>query len=419
MRGLALADAAYSGIFDGDGSTGSCWWNSVGTVAEWRTEQIPGPNGMSYGAVELWVLGEDTGAVTLIGDPEIVDDPAGFKAVVLNGTEGTAVAMTLGNNIKNDFSVEFLVTVEVEIDIPKVDDFPNSNQYSDSPYVLNSQFHTNYLTHTFNNALNDDEADVCEEGYDVLGNDILPYHSGITSARMCRDLCQAEPDCVGFAYGWDSSTGNYEQCFLKHTISSTYSKSDVCFARVRYDAGLGMAIGTNGLAVYEHRQYHMPAKCVYYGPINTDEWQHVIMSVEAKVVTVYLNGQKVCGGTDTDSSNVYPPTAIGSFGHENFYGTHVGKVAQYRLIEGVHNQLEVLQTSRIKLGGYDFRVNFQLGFDHPPGYKRDFGNVVWSDQFVPEMHRWNGAITGFTCPQEGMGRDRNIGTSLIIKLGLL
>jgi len=61
------------------------------------------------------------------------------------------------------------------------------------------------------------------------------------------------------------------------------------------NAGAGLSIGTNGVAVYEHGSDYMPATATYPTELG-DDWNHVMVVYEDQVPTIYLNGRAVHTG---------------------------------------------------------------------------------------------------------------------------
>ena len=58
------------------------------------------------------------------------------------------------------------------------------------------------------------------------------------------------------------------------------------------NAGAGLSIGTNGVAVYEHGSNYMPTTAAYPTELG-DDWNHVMVVYQDKQPTIYLNGRDV------------------------------------------------------------------------------------------------------------------------------
>ncbi|MDK2907944.1 MAG: hypothetical protein PWQ87_402, partial [Candidatus Woesearchaeota archaeon] len=85
------------------------------------------------------------------------------------------------------------------------------------------------------------------------------------------------------------------------------------------NGGAGLSVGTNGISVYEHGDYYMPAIAVYASDIGTD-WNHIIVVYNNKQPTIYLNGVAVHTGLTSPKSLVYAPIEIGGGAYGYFNG---------------------------------------------------------------------------------------------------
>ena len=84
-------------------------------------------------------------------------------------------------------------------------------------------------------------------------------------------------------------------------------------------AGLGVAVGRNGVQVVEQGHLHMPTVLSWRTSIT--DWTHVAVVVRDHVPTLYVNGKKVRTGVAT-GKNTFLPTTIGSNSphYGRFYG---------------------------------------------------------------------------------------------------
>ncbi|MEP7217484.1 MAG: LamG-like jellyroll fold domain-containing protein [Bacteroidota bacterium] len=91
-------------------------------------------------------------------------------------------------------------------------------------------------------------------------------------------------------------------------------------------AGAGMSVGSNGVSVYEHWEYNIPAVLVYSGKI--EGWTHVAVVYRDRVPSLYINGTLVKTGTQSAMQFVHPSTdGIGG----GYYGRYGGDVDNIRL----------------------------------------------------------------------------------------
>ena len=88
------------------------------------------------------------------------------------------------------------------------------------------------------------------------------------------------------------------------------------------DAGAGISVGTNGIAVIEYAAWYAPALLVYPGSISSTEWTHVAVVYSNKTPSLYINGTHVMDGQQSLKANIHPSSNLGD-GRENshFEGT--------------------------------------------------------------------------------------------------
>lgn len=83
--------------------------------------------------------------------------------------------------------------------------------------------------------------------------------------------------------------------------------------------GIGIAVGINGVAVYEHTGGHLPATLVWPGAL--DDWTHVAVVYSNKTPRLYVNGHYVRVGLRSSIAAVHPSTyQFGNFGYGVYYG---------------------------------------------------------------------------------------------------
>ena len=90
-------------------------------------------------------------------------------------------------------------------------------------------------------------------------------------------------------------------------------------------AGMGVAVGTNGVAVFEHADSYMPAKLLWQGTISG--WTHVAIVYTNKTPSLYINGNFVATGTVSTKTYVYPSYNFGGGG----YGYMPGSIDEVRI----------------------------------------------------------------------------------------
>ena len=86
-------------------------------------------------------------------------------------------------------------------------------------------------------------------------------------------------------------------------------------------AGVGVSVGTNGVAVYEHSDGYMP-RIIWY-PVPITEWTHVAVIVKDRVSSLYVDGKFI--GDGPKSNYILHPSAGGDQTQHN-YGPFVGLI---------------------------------------------------------------------------------------------
>ncbi|MBD1378988.1 glycosyltransferase family protein [Metabacillus arenae] len=91
-------------------------------------------------------------------------------------------------------------------------------------------------------------------------------------------------------------------------------------------AGLGVSVGTNGVIVFEHSEYHFPALLVYHTSIT--EWTHIAIVMKNKIPHLFINGELKKKGFTSTKKNVYPSGLVGGL---NSYGYYKGLLSDVRI----------------------------------------------------------------------------------------
>ncbi|NVN91057.1 MAG: Ig-like domain repeat protein [Desulfuromonadales bacterium] len=109
------------------------------------------------------------------------------------------------------------------------------------------------------------------------------------------------------------------------------------------DAGAGVSVGSNKIAVIEHSSDYMPSLLVYDlvpGDILSDGWMHVAMVYDAKTPKLYVNGLLRRTGLTSLRTNVYPSSSFGEAGYG--YGWYQG------LLDEIHIYNRALTMDEIR-----------------------------------------------------------------------
>ncbi len=103
------------------------------------------------------------------------------------------------------------------------------------------------------------------------------------------------------------------------------------------DAGAGLSVGTNGIAVYEHGSAYLTPLLVWNQPVSG--WTHIAVVYTNKQPSLYVNGALVRTGLTSLKSHVYPSlgqwagnqySLFGGIGGGN-YGYFDGRIDEFRL----------------------------------------------------------------------------------------
>jgi Concanavalin A-like lectin/glucanases superfamily len=88
-------------------------------------------------------------------------------------------------------------------------------------------------------------------------------------------------------------------------------------------AGVGISMGTNGVAVYEHSSYYMPAR-IAFNNYNTNDWMHITVVSTNGVLKLYINGALV-STVGASGYVLHPSGDMGGYWGNAFAG-YVGEV---------------------------------------------------------------------------------------------
>jgi sugar lactone lactonase YvrE len=93
-------------------------------------------------------------------------------------------------------------------------------------------------------------------------------------------------------------------------------------------AGMGLAVGTNGICIFEHGSGYLPSLLTWSGTISSIIWTHVAIVYTNKQPKLYINGTLTATGLTSAKTNVYPTTSRLGGGT---YGYYQGGIDEMRL----------------------------------------------------------------------------------------
>lgn len=101
-------------------------------------------------------------------------------------------------------------------------------------------------------------------------------------------------------------------------------------------SGSGVSVGTNGIAVYEHKANYMPALLSYSATLPAG-WNHVAVVYVSRKPYLYLNGVLVDSGLTSQQTNVFPSAYIGGM----WYGSITGMMDEVRIWNYARSQSQI------------------------------------------------------------------------------
>jgi len=107
------------------------------------------------------------------------------------------------------------------------------------------------------------------------------------------------------------------------------------------NAGAGVSVGKNGVAVFEQGNSYLPALLMYNGTIPDSVFTHIAVTYTNKQPRLYINGYLMATGLTSTMPNVYP--SIGSDGAGG-YGPFIGQIDNVRIWNAPLTELELLGT---------------------------------------------------------------------------
>lgn len=127
-------------------------------------------------------------------------------------------------------------------------------------------------------------------------------------------------------------------------------------------AGAGVSIGTNGIAIIEHGGGYMPSLLSYTAPL--DGWVHIAIVYINKQPILYVNGVNVKTGITSPRSFVYPSKDLGgnSMSPWNSYGPYKGFLDEISIYDRALSSQEI--ASIYNAGPLGKGVNLTLDSDY-------------------------------------------------------
>jgi signal transduction histidine kinase/DNA-binding response OmpR family regulator/ligand-binding sensor domain-containing protein len=132
-------------------------------------------------------------------------------------------------------------------------------------------------------------------------------------------------------------------------------------------AGVGVSLGTNGVAVIEHANYHMPVVADVRTPLI--DWVHVAVVYRDKTPSVYLNG--MLAGTGPRSQRTVHPSLWNWQTFTPQYGRFAGAVDEVRIWDVALTAEQIRANVTTPLTGNEAGLAGWWNFDDPADPGRD------------------------------------------------
>lgn len=153
----------------------------------------------------------------------------------------------------------------------------------------------------------------------------------------------------------ESITGTSGTWGQRYAVAATH-------AQALSDAGAGVSVGTNGIAIFEHSANYFPTTLVF--PIAIRDWTHVAVVYWNKTPLLYVNGEPIKFGLTSPMENVL---ASGIFGGVEPYGYFVGGMDDVRVWSYPRSREEIQACMNIELNGNEpgLAGNWTFNNRHP------------------------------------------------------
>lgn len=100
-------------------------------------------------------------------------------------------------------------------------------------------------------------------------------------------------------------------------------------------AGIGISIGRNGVSIYEHTAFHLPATLVH--PVLIDGWTHIGVVYDEKTPYLFINGNFIKKGLTSTMNILYASGIFGGFA----YGYFKGEICNLRVWSYARTETEI------------------------------------------------------------------------------
>ncbi len=171
------------------------------------------------------------------------------------------------------------------------------------------------------------------------------------------------------------------------------------------DLGLGVSVGTNGVFIGTHAQYHLASRLSY--PTSLQGWNHIAVSVENKNVSLFINGNLVANTVNTATCNLKPNFSVGvDLVPQSGYGTSFsGKFSNVRIWNAPLTSAEVswIKDKELTVGESNAKSFYRVDLENLIGTGSSNLNITTYGAPILEnfalnggQYIWNGTIGNST-----------------------
>jgi gliding motility-associated-like protein len=136
-------------------------------------------------------------------------------------------------------------------------------------------------------------------------------------------------------------------------------------------SSVGISVGTNGIAIYEHSFEYLPLMLQWNSPAPITGWTHVAVSYKNNIVTLYVNGiQQASHGRFVDGRTVHAnfgiPGGGGGLGG-GLYGHYEGDLDEIRLWDYARTPEQIQNDMNAEVAGNEPGLKGYYHFNEGPG----------------------------------------------------
>ncbi len=118
-----------------------------------------------------------------------------------------------------------------------------------------------------------------------------------------------------------------------YAVFPGYYEADSC--------GVGVSVGTNGVAIIEGGANYLPVSLVHYTAISSTDWTHIAVVYSNRIPSLYINGSLAATGTSSPKAHVFPTAVLGDVSETLNLGPFGGTIDEFRIWSVAFNNVTV------------------------------------------------------------------------------